>query len=181
MKRDQLLLGDLAFIFFSSVVAFNQLWAGLMKGEVVGYFVGNVEVNDPVHKVKASETNWEDHTRVFVNAWWRSSEHLVEILALAHQCQLFITHYGRYHCSRFIGALENENKTHKFHFKFRVMDNRLMLLPWLSFTVMCLRLGREIKMQRIVYICLVRSDFDQSNRTNQSVARKCRILLERST
>ena len=68
MKRDQLLLGDLAFIFFSSVVAFNQLWAGLMKGEVVGYFVGNVEVNDPVHKVKASETNWEDHTRVFVNA-----------------------------------------------------------------------------------------------------------------
>jgi len=49
MKRERSLLGDLAFIFFSSVVASYQLWAGLMKGEVVGYFVGNVEVNDPVH------------------------------------------------------------------------------------------------------------------------------------
>ena len=89
------------FVFFPFRAAVGNISSlfGIVQDQIIGQTVGDVQVDDPVQKVKAGETDGEDDARVFVDVRrWRAPQ-LIQILAVAHQSQFFVDH-GRHHVCR---------------------------------------------------------------------------------
>ena len=70
-----LVFGVLTLVFevnrLLSVV--ERLRAWLMESEIISWIVGNMKINDPVHKIEANKTNWKYNTRIFVDVRGRTS------------------------------------------------------------------------------------------------------------